>query len=99
MNRRLYILAMALGALATLLLTRLILQLFAARLDNPVFAAVRAVSAPFVAPLAGLDARQPRFGAVLEWSTLALLLLTILIIVGLAGALSQRRNRAARRVQ
>jgi hypothetical protein len=94
MNQRLHIISAAVGAMAALLLARLVLQLLAARPDNPIFAAVRAVTAPLIVPLAALDAGQPRFGAVLEWSTLALLLLMIVIIGGLAGALHVRRSRA-----
>lgn len=63
------------GALWALLLARLVLRLFAARPDNWFVAALCAVSSPLVAPLAFLDAGQPRFGAVLELSTLALLAL------------------------
>ncbi len=94
MNRQLSIISAAAGALAALLLTRLVLQLFAARPDNSIFAAVRAITAPLLAPLAGLDAGQPHFGAVLEWSTLALLLLMIVVIVALASALHVSRKRA-----
>jgi YggT family protein len=69
-----------LGGITALLLARLVLKLFAARPDNPVFAAVFAITMPPRA-LALLDAGQPRFGAVLEFSTLALI--AILLIAGL----------------
>jgi YggT family protein len=69
-----------LGGITALLLARLVLKLFAARPDNPVFAAVLAITTPPRA-LALLDAGQPRFGAVLEFSTLALI--AILLIAGL----------------
>lgn len=94
MNRLLYFISAVVGALAALLLVRLELQLFAARPDNIVFAAVRMITAPLVAPLAPLDAGQPHVGAVLEWSTLALLLLMIVVIIVLAGALHKRRKSA-----
>jgi hypothetical protein len=84
-----HILAYALGALEALLLARLILRLLAARPDNPVVAALYAVTSP-PAPLAALDAGQPRFGATLEFSTLALFLLVLL--VGLLAARSLRRE-------
>jgi hypothetical protein len=73
-----HILAYALGAWAALLLARLLLRLLAARPDNPAVAALYAVTNP-PAPLAALDAGQPRFGATLEFSTLALFLLIILV--------------------
>jgi hypothetical protein len=60
------------GALWGLLLARLVLRLFAARPDNAFVAALYNITGPLVAPLAALDAGQPRFGAVLELSTLAL---------------------------
>lgn len=66
------------GAAGAILLARLLLRLLAARPDNPAVAMLYAVTAPFVAPLAWLDAGQPKFGAVLELSTLAL----ILVVVG-----------------
>lgn len=69
------ILIWAVGALEGLLLARLVLRLFAARPDNPAVAALLALTEPLRAPLALLDAAQPQFGAVLELSTLALLVL------------------------
>ncbi len=82
MNLR-HILAYALGAVEALLLARLVLRLVAARPDNPVVAALFALTAPPQA-LAALDAGQPRFGATLELATLALILLLLCIglIVG-----------------
>ncbi|MBC8075376.1 MAG: YggT family protein, partial [Chloroflexales bacterium] len=78
------------GALWALLLVRVVLRLFAARPDNWFVEALYAVSSPLVAPLAFLDAGQPRFGAVLELSTLALL---VLIPVGyLLWQLVRRRT-------
>src|SRR5215211_2314434 len=68
------------GGLTALLLARLVLRLVAARPDNPVFAAVFTITAPAQA-LGALDAGQPRFGAVLEFSTLALIV--VLLIAGL----------------
>ena len=75
-----HIIGSILGGITALLLARLVLKLFAARPDNPVFAAVFAITTPPHA-LALLDAGQPRFGAVLEFSTLALI--AILLIAGL----------------
>jgi len=68
--------AYLLGGITALLLARLVLRLVAARPDNPIFAAVFAITAPPV--LAALDAGQPSFGAVLEFSTLALIVLLVL---------------------
>jgi uncharacterized protein YggT (Ycf19 family) len=66
--------------LIAILLARLVLRLVAARPENPVFAAFFALTTP-PRVLAALDATQPRFGAVLEFSTLALI--ALLLIVGL----------------
>jgi hypothetical protein len=74
-----------LGASAALLLARLVLRLLAARPDNPVFQLFFAVTSP-PAPLALLDQGQPRFGAVLELSTLALLLAVIVLALAIARA-------------
>jgi hypothetical protein len=65
-----------LGGLVALLLARLVLKLVAARPDNPVFAALFAITTP-PRLLSALDAGQPRFGAVLEFSTLALIVLLL----------------------
>ena len=75
-----HIIAYILGGLTALLLARLVLKLFAARPDNPIFADLFAITTPLSA-LAALDAGQPRFGAVLEFSTLALIVL--LLVAGL----------------
>jgi uncharacterized protein YggT (Ycf19 family) len=75
-----HIIGYILGGITALLLARLVLRLFAARPDNPIFAAVFAITTPPRA-LAVLDAGQPRFGAVLEFSTLALI--AILLVAGL----------------
>jgi uncharacterized protein YggT (Ycf19 family) len=63
------------GAVEALLLARFVARVFAARPDNPAIAALDALSAPLVRPLQLLDAQQPRFGSVIELSTLLLLLL------------------------
>ena len=76
--------AYILGGLTALLLVRLVLRLVAARPDNPIFAAVFTITTPPRA-LAGLDAGQPRFGAVLEFSTL-----TLIVLLLLAGLLLRR---------
>jgi len=75
-----HIIAYVLGGLIALLLARLVLRLVAARPDNPIVGAVLAITTP---PhlLAALDAGQPHFGAVLEFSTLALI--ALLLIAGL----------------
>jgi YggT family protein len=75
-----HIIAYILGGLIALLLARLILRLFAARPDNPIVGAVLAITTP-PRLLAALDAGQPRFGAVLEFSTLALI--AVLLLAGL----------------
>lgn len=67
------------GLCEGLLLARLLAQLLAARPDNPVFQGLYAVSAPLIRPLTFLDAQQPRFGAVLELSTLTMLILVPLL--------------------
>jgi hypothetical protein len=83
-----HIVAYILGAAEALLLARLVLHLVAARPDNPAIAALYAITTP-PAPLARLDAGQPRFGATLELSTLALFLL-ILIAGSIVGLLLRR---------
>ena len=75
-----HIIAYILGGITALLLARLVLRLVAARPDNPIFAALFAITTP-PRILATLDAGQPRFGAVLEFSTLALIV--ILLVAGL----------------
>jgi hypothetical protein len=89
-----HIIAYLIGGAAGLLLARLLLRLLAARPDNLFVHVLLRATAPLVAPLASLDAGQPRFGAVLEFSTLALFLL--LVIVGVALSRSGRRGGAAR---
>lgn len=84
-----------LGALIALLLARLVLQLFAARPNNAVFAAVRALTAPLIAPFAALDAGQPRFGAVLEFSTLALLMLLVGLLLAMLLVERMQQKRAS----
>jgi uncharacterized protein YggT (Ycf19 family) len=81
-----------LGVATGLLLVRLVLRLFAARPEHPVVAAVLTLTAPFVAPLAALDARQPRFGATLELSTLVLAVVCALLV----ALLHRWRHRARR---
>lgn len=90
MHRFLFIFLAILGALEALLLARLVLRMLAARPENPVFAALFAVTAPLRAPLALLDAGQPRFGAVLELSTLAACMLITIAVF--AVAYIARRN-------
>jgi hypothetical protein len=80
-----HIVAYVLGAIEALLLARLVLRLMAARPDNPAIAALYWMTTP-PSPLAALDAGQPRFGATLELSTLALFVLILIVglLVGLA---------------
>ena len=76
------------GGMEGLLLARLVLRLFAARPDNPFVQIFLAVTGPLLTPLAFLDAEQPRYGATLELSTLALVVL--LALAGLAIGLLRR---------
>jgi len=71
-----HIIGYMLGGFTALLLARLVLKLVAARPDNPIFAALYTITTP-PRVLAELDAGQPRFGAVLEFSTLALIVLLL----------------------
>ncbi|GAB4210865.1 MAG: hypothetical protein OHK0022_44710 [Roseiflexaceae bacterium] len=83
-----------LGGLWGLLAARLLLKLLAARPTNPAVELLYGLTGPLVALLAPLDARQPRFGAVLEFSTLALLGLLALLLI--AAAFTQRRAAQGR---
>jgi len=76
------ILTYTLGSVEALLLARLLMRLLAARPDNPFVRLLLALTAPPLAPLAFLDAGQPRYGATLELSTLSLALLIGLLGVG-----------------
>jgi uncharacterized protein YggT (Ycf19 family) len=87
--RPLYLVVYLAGAIEGLLLARLVLKLFAARPDNPAFGLLFALTAPLVAPFAALDAAQPRFGAVLEYSTLA----AIVVLAALISAAAWRARR------
>jgi YggT family protein len=87
-----HIVAYVIGGVEGLLLARLVLRLFAARPDNPFVPVFLGATAPLVAPLAFLDAGQPRFGATLEISTLALVAL-----LALAGAAIRMLARSADR--
>jgi uncharacterized protein YggT (Ycf19 family) len=79
------------GVVEGLLLARLVLRLFAARPDNPAVQALMALTNPLRAPLIVLDAAQPRFGAVLELSTLVLVVLLPALTV-LAWRLLRRKG-------
>ncbi len=59
----------------TLLLLRLVAKLLAARPDNAVIQHLYRLTNPPAHALGFLDFHQPRFGAILELSTLALLIL------------------------
>jgi hypothetical protein len=65
------------GAICGLLTARLVLKILAARPDSPAVIWLYNLSNPLVAPLSILDREQPRFGAILELSTLAMLLILI----------------------
>ncbi len=67
------------GMCEALLLLRLTARLFAARSSNPVIQMLYAVTDPVVRPLHSIDAQQPRFGAVLELSTMATMLSIFLV--------------------
>lgn len=90
------LLSVAAGAVGALLLARLLLRMLAARPDNPVVAALLSVTAPLVAPFAVLDASQPRFGAVLEFSTLAALGGALALLLVLRVVEQHQNNRSLR---
>jgi hypothetical protein len=75
-----HIIAYILGGITTILLARLVLRLVAARPENPIIAALFAITTP-PRVLGALDAGQPRFGAVLEFSTLALIVLLLVAVL------------------
>jgi hypothetical protein len=85
--------AYVLGAVEALLVARLLLRLLAARPDNPVFAILFTITSPPRA-LAALDAAQPRFGATLEFSTLALALALPVVALLLVRVWKARARRA-----
>jgi hypothetical protein len=85
-----HIIAYMLGGITAILLVRLVLRLVAARPENPIIAALLAITTPPHA-LAALDVGQPRFGAALEFSTLALIVL--LLSAGLLLRFWQSRLR------
>ena len=68
------------GVLEGLLLARLVARLFAARAENAVVQGLYALTEPLRGLLLRLDANQPQFGAVLELSTL-----TLLVVIPLLG--------------
>jgi amino acid transporter len=67
------------GLAETLLLLRLMAKLLAARPDNEVIHLLYRMTNPPVHFLGFLDFHQPRFGAILELSTLALLILLLMV--------------------
>ncbi|GIV91198.1 MAG: hypothetical protein KatS3mg055_3716 [Chloroflexus sp.] len=71
------------GTLCGLLIVRLVLKLLAARPASPTVAWLYGLTEPLVTPLTIIDRSQPRFGAVLEFSTLT----TLLLIVSVTGLL------------
>lgn len=82
-----------LGAVEALLLARLVLRLLAARPDNPTVAVLYALTGPMVGLLAPLDSGQPRFGSVLELSTLTLVMILLIGGAVLARVTVWRRER------
>jgi hypothetical protein len=56
--------------ICTLLVSRLVFLLFAARPDNGGIALLLSISAPFAWPLSWIDAQQPIYGARFERGTL-----------------------------
>jgi hypothetical protein len=81
LNERIPKLAMlSLIIICTILISRVLLLLFAARPDNVSVALILAVSAPFAWPLSWMDVYQPVFGARFERGTL---ISAVLCIVGL----------------
>lgn len=75
--------AYLIGGAISLLAARLALRLLAARPDNLFVQTLLDGTAPLVAPLSFLDTGQPRFGATLELSTLALIAMLAVLILGL----------------
>lgn len=91
--------AWGVGMIEGVLALRLLAKLLAARPEHAAIQLLYRVSDPLVAPLWSLDAGQPRFGAVLEYSTLVTALLILaggyLVWLWLYGSRrnKQRRNR------
>lgn len=67
------------GVCEALLVARLLARMLAARPDNPLVQGLYALSRPLVQPLMFLDGAQPRFGAVLELSTLTAAIIVPLV--------------------
>ncbi|NJN67721.1 MAG: YggT family protein [Chloroflexaceae bacterium] len=88
--------AWATGAGEGLLLARLLARLLAARPDHPFIQVLNALTTPLVFPLRSLDNGQPHFGAVLELSTLTLMLVVLGVGLLLWYAIDGR-NRSKRR--
>lgn len=88
------LIAWIVGVLSGLLVARLLARLLAGREENPALRILYRLSQPLVAPFARLDAGQPRFGAVLEFSTLAALVL--LLILGYSAWWLTRTGRLER---
>ncbi len=59
-----------LAVLGALLLSRMLILLFAARPDNPGMALIIQLTTPLVWPLAWIDSMQPQYGARFERGTL-----------------------------
>lgn len=67
--------ALFVGIVETLLFIRLVARLLAARHSHPVIHLLYRITEPLTSVLSILDEGQPHFGAVLELSTLAFLVL------------------------
>jgi hypothetical protein len=88
-----HIVTYIIGGMEGLLLARLVLRLLAGRPDNPFVQVFLDVTEPLLTPLAFLDSGQPRYGATLELSTLALVIL--LALAGVAvGVLRRSADRS-----
>jgi hypothetical protein len=74
-----HIVAYIIGGVEGLLLARVVLRLFAARPDNSFVRVFLDLTELLHAPLGFLDSGQPRYGATLELSTLALIMLLALV--------------------
>jgi hypothetical protein len=90
-------LCLLVGTVEALLIGRLLAQLLAARPDNPAIGWLYALSDPLRAPLALLDAGQPRWGARLEFSTLVMAGIVLMIGYAVWHVLAQQAKRAEER--
>jgi hypothetical protein len=66
-----------------LLVSRLILRLFAARPDNLFVDGLYRITEPLISPIRILDQHQPLFGAVFEISTLVTIVVTFCLLAAI----------------